>query len=523
MIRVSVPLLLAFVLFATGLAPTAFGASNIDAIRTSALTKPGDYPLPLLSSWYSGPEKSGFNPDRQVRLIQQGHHILPWFGMPMPGEQRDFSYYRKALKYISANKLPFALLSTQWERLLGEQKKYVRAKISVNPNVVTDFGVNTERISPFGSEKMWQEVGEQWAASAVLKKLQQAYAHPPAVFFVSNNEHPKLNWHKAESSFRYVTQNSFGKSDAYKQKLFKDNWIKLYSALISGYRDGLVEGWKPVSSFMGYLAFGKSFAGKWDGWVEYSMASKCYDEPWIYSWDGASLEYYVNNWQDITDYTVWSPQIEAMNYKYMVNQTRKELPGFRIEMSVWDGYAAGKANDQRLAYRKSGQHYSPARYKSMVEFGMWLIRPAVVREFRFYHEKFASYRDYTMAALEAVDRVHSDATLTEFWKNGRVVPVPIKQHPYRRNVAKCVGERWFLLDCDANHFSGLKDEVKVYSIALELGTSPARQWLVYAYSPLSDALPCSVTVPGFGPLPIVSSVAGKFYLINESSRQVKEL
>lgn len=77
-----------------------------DEIRTEAMRAnddPGSRPLPLACSWTCGHFRSdrsaGWRPENQMRLIEEGHYLLPWFSQP-EGEVRadpeDFlrRYYR---------------------------------------------------------------------------------------------------------------------------------------------------------------------------------------------------------------------------------------------------------------------------------------------------------------------------------------------------------------------------------------------------------------------------------------------
>src|SRR5262249_37734659 len=84
-----------------------------DAIRAEAL-RPNDSsdgrPLPLVAHWNTGTEENGFSPDYQMRMIDQGHYLLPWFQMPTIDMRADdprwVSYYEAAIKQAAQLKLP---------------------------------------------------------------------------------------------------------------------------------------------------------------------------------------------------------------------------------------------------------------------------------------------------------------------------------------------------------------------------------------------------------------------------------
>ena len=46
----------------------------------------------------------------------------------------------------------------------------------------------------------------------------------------------------------------------------------------------------------------------------------------------------------ITDYTLWSPQIETMNWVFMLDEVQRTRPEFWFELSTWDGNVPGQAN-----------------------------------------------------------------------------------------------------------------------------------------------------------------------------------
>ena len=100
---------------------------------------------------------------------------------------------------------------------------------------------------------------------------QEWYPDPPLVLFISNNEHGKLAWTKAEQSQRYLDQYGRGRPDDFKRKVVADGWIERYGALMAGMRAGLASpAWKKNARFIGYEAFGPPHFGRWGGWKEYS-------------------------------------------------------------------------------------------------------------------------------------------------------------------------------------------------------------------------------------------------------------
>lgn len=366
----------------------------------------------------------------------------------------------------------------------------------------------------------------EWASSRMMKKLQEWYPDPPYVLFVSNNEHPRLAWNKVEEDRRYLEKYGSGRSDEFKRKVVADGWIKCYGAMLRGMREGLTNlNWKQRVIFVGYDAFGPPHFARWPGWMEYSLYSSGRIDPWPQVWDGASPSYYVFNWSAVTDYTVYSPQVEAMNWVFMLEEAKRQNPKFWFELSAWDGHEPELENDKRKTYARAGQKYTPERYGGMVQFGLWLLRPRVVREFRGYQDTLAQAEPYFLPIVAAVDRVHNNPTLKDFWRQGELVVNRAHPHPYQASVPKEYQkiDRWFLLDTslDPPHPLELGNQLPVFSLALVKGRAPQRQWLVYAHSPLMGRDKVKVTIPDYQPVTINVAVAGSFYVVDEKTRQVQ--
>ena len=132
---------------------------------------------------------------------------------------------------------------------------------------------------------------------------------PPLVVLVSNNEHAKLWWPKAEESKRFLDQYGKGKEDNFKRQVVAEGWIERYRALLAAMKDGLASpAWRSNTRFIGYEAFGPPHFARWEGWKEYSLyvPQRIDWSPLI--WDGGSPSFYVHNWNGSTDYTVGAPR-----------------------------------------------------------------------------------------------------------------------------------------------------------------------------------------------------------------------
>ena len=531
-----------------GLASAADVRKVADEIRIEA-TRPNDSPegrpLPLATHWCSGAHwlAQGWGPATQMRLIEQGHHLLPWFyHPPLSGKAARFvnekltddelftRYFEQPIKRAAALKLPIGFTASQWESHLSG-KPYVDLPADQNPNVVAPDGTIQKRVSPFGPVGPWRALGARWTSTPRMKQLQAWYPDPPLVLFLSNNEHHKLQWHKAETSKRYLDAHGKGKSDDFKRKVVGDGWIEHYRAIQQGFRDGLTsEQWRKHAMFVGYGACGPEFMGRWGGWPHYSLHTKGRITPWPLAWDGGSPSYYTHDWNPSTDYTVWSPQVEFQNLVFIHRQALKLNPKYWLEFSVWDGYDGPRREKRypspRTLYRLKGQTYGPARYGGYVQFGMWLLRPRAVREYRGWTFPADQGMPYFMAIVDAVDRVHVNPTLRQWWRKGTLVPNRAHKHHYQSGVpAEWQGEdRWFLLDANVNPSEypwELFWEVRVFALALVQGEAPARQWLIYAHSPVKERKGVQVTIPGYRQIALDVSVGGSFYVVDEKTGGIK--
>lgn len=501
----------------------------IDAIRAAATAAPSEaHPLPLAASWNRGEEEAtGFGPGYQIEQIRQGRYLLPWFHLAPPplGKQADGPqgaarydgpgdalYYEPAIHYLAQHRLPLSFESTQWESSLR--------LISVDYSQVDARGVSLP-LTPSGPVAPWYAVGQAWARQPTLRTLQRLYPNPPRVLFISNNEQTKLS--PADLQASYATD----AATTARRRAIGDAWIERYHALLQGFRDGLTPAWREHALFIGYDAFVTPALGRWGGWMEYCLYVPGRTDPWAYVWDGASSSFYVHDWASDSDYTVWSPQIESMNWVAELEQVRRVNPAFWFELSTWDGQQPGKPTDKRRFYSERGQELTPARYGGMVQFGMWLLRPRALREFRNPEDDRIRLGGYFDAIVAAVGRVHDNSTLADFWEHGRLLVNPDGGHPYESALPPelAARPRWFLLDASANPPRPwqLMTPLKVYSLALERGIRPRREWLVYAFSPQDDSVATDVSIPGATRQHLTAVRGGSFTLVTEIDGQSRPI
>lgn len=523
--------------------PTQSNADIFDDIRDEALKPPfGEQgrPLPLAAHWNIRTWDAFY----QSRLIEAGHHILPSVPHPQNDgtiqEDKLNEFYKPILTKWSEWNIPFTVRDNNWLREL-QKPPFRDLPEESNPLTITPEGKINNRPSPFGALDVWQKAGHRWTNNPMIKALQDLYPNPPLVIFLSNNETRKLRWHELDNSKRFIERYGKNASDEKKREVTAKNLTERFQRFFTGFRNGLSnETWKENALLMGYNAFGPAFYGRWEGWKEYAIPTEDQIAIQPLFWDGGSPSYYDNNWEQIkTDYRVWSVQCESMNWVFMLHEAWQINPDFWFEMSVWDGdrssWVPGEedevdpANSKPIQYIRRGQSWTTDRYHGRVQYGMWIIRPRSVREFRGHVQPREDHRyeDYWLAFLKAVDKVWQNETLTEFWRFGELVPNRDHKHPWQANVLDKYKDedRWFLLNTnlDAPWPWDNETEIKVFSLAHRIGEKPNRRWLVYAHSPLKSRKGVKVEIPEYKKITIDVPVAGVFYEIDENKHSVKKV
>jgi len=493
---------------------------TVHDIRSEALRGNNDpigRALPLAAHWNVGAKIGGFDPEYQIGLIKKGHRIFPWLPMPHPSRKSSIEYYEKTVIFFRDQGLPISFISTQWESILTTDERFKSLSPDENPNVVTfPEGKILNKVSPFSPLGPWIEAGRVWTSTSMLRLIQKIYPDPPKVLFISNNEHSKLRWYEVKKSDRFLESYGMVREAEEIRRLIGDKWIERYRALQSGMREGLIaESWRNNSLFIGYDAFGGSAFGRWPGWKKYSLYVKGRIEPWPLAWDGASVSFYVHNWDPSTDYNLMSPQIQGMNWVFMLKEAYQYNPDFWFEISTWDGDSPGKHNDMRKYYRDLGQDYGPVRYEGMVQFGMWLLRPRVVREFRGWTDTVTRSGAYFDSVLRSVDRVYNNPLLKRFWRKGKLVANRKHRHPFQSAIPEEYKdeERWFLLDSNANPPRpwDLDTKLNLFALALAYREGTENEYLLYLFAPTPISGKVRVTVPGYGDVAISSVSKWGFY------------
>lgn len=488
------------------------------------------YPLPLVGHWNSGKAKGTYSPSYQFSLIEKGHHILPWFHINSPfgkGEATPDDYYSPWMEKARKYRLPIALISTQWERVLAEDPKFTKRPADRNPNTTSGKELIIPTLSPMGLEDDWYRAGKSWTSRALIASLQKKYPDPPLVLFVSNNEQKKLKWFEIEKDARINKEKIKNLSENNIKQYLSARWARLYKSLFLGFREGLGKRWSKSSKFVGYNAFLPMTIGRWSGWGKYSLSNDKEISPWSDIWEGASIPFYVHDWDQSTDYNVWGPVIASQNLVGVKDRKIRSNPDYWFEVSIWDGNQPRKPTDKISYYKSLGQTYDPRRYRGMVNFSLWLLRPRLIREFRNPDQTVDTTGVYFDEVLDAVDSVYRSDILTKFWREGRLVENNEDKHPYDKATTpefKSM-QKWYLLktNLDPRRPWNLSTEIPVISIALTIGQLGEREWLVYAYSPLIGRNKVLVSIPNYKEVAISASPSGDFFYLSEQQGSVKRI
>jgi hypothetical protein len=191
-------------------------------------------------------------------------------------------------------------------------------------------------------------------------------------------------------------------------------------------------------------------------------------------------------------------------------------PDFLWELSVW-------MDPEFVAAHAA----SPERYQGLVRWGMWVARPAVVRQFDSSRKTLADFEPFLRKVMAAVDEVHASPVLASFWRSSDLAPSPVKKTPYEQDIP---GEyrrqpRWFALptDLDPPRPWGLRTRFPVWALARVKEEDGERKWLLLVQSPRGVVKGVRVRVPGWGTASVDAAPEGRFYLLREGSPEVEAL
>ena len=553
-------------------------------------------PLPLAASWAAGashysriyaegrdighPVHDSFvldpllgpGPDRMVQEIKQGKHVMitfedvlsaggvnrPTSRFNEPGFVQYFdNYYRPALLYAKTHKLPIAIRGWNWAVTLVDIENGVagrgRPTRQLGPDdtakLIKNGTVFNKLADPFGPIGRWQEFGQIWMGHEVMRRIQEIYPDPPMVVFINNNEVGQITDAASidDTTDRYVAQHGTGTTLEFRARMIREGYAERYAALFASARAAFVEtAWRDNVRFIAYNNQPTQILGRnemnWNRRIGFDPnPGPGFGFSEHRKYDGGTPEYYDNHWQapNKGDWSPWSPQAEASNMiAYQDARVWAENPNFYWSSSLWGGDMPSNLSGQPGRYiNDDGSPFAKwdmNRYNGMLQFGLWILRPREYREFRG-EDDLRGFNGLAWNELvQSVDRVWNNATLTEFWKFGKLVHNPVfgtREHYFSSTASMPTllreMDRWFLLTSNVNPAESTWPEywtirpsnaLKVFALALSLGEAPNRRWLIYAHAPLGSVAGSSVTLPGIGSV-VLDYIprSGSFFTVNEGS------
>lgn len=526
-----------------------------------------EHPLPFAANWEDGHNNylTGYSPEWQIDKIEKGHNILLSFTYYFRFGDSFINaylneYYLNPIVKAARYGIPIVIKTTQPEALLGSDPWYSLLP-EENPNVVEGDGTVQTRVSPCGPIEHWRTVGEGWVnppllldagypesrdwwSNPILAQLQNSYPDPPTVIWLSNNEASDIDYREIHEDYRFEEAYS-GDPDydtwEFRSEIVGGNtdltnpgaggyetghgYIPRYNAMFDGMRDQLDE-WSDKIKFVGYEHDPLCF-GRMDDWIAFNpspIPDRFSTLPYI--WNGTSPSYYVNNWQGNRDYLGRSPQLEAMNLLFQRDYYKEIDPDFWWELSTWF--------DPEFIeeWEGKGQEMPPERYEGYVKWGMWLTRPRAVRVFQFSQDPLEENWEWYQPIVDAVDEVHLNPILEQFWRYSEPVLLTEIPHPwqdrdefwpelfYNGNERM----RWYQLPnnvtyepVSSDNYSTMRTKTfNVWIMANVMGTSPNREWLVFAYTPLEAQMNVTAELPEYGNITLTANRGGTYYLVRES-------
>lgn len=494
--------------------PTAAGdtfdlatmAISITAEALKSFSDSKEYALPLVSHWNLGiPEYTeAMDPMYMIGRIEFGEHILvSWKLDPYYNDSISSAYYEESVKKAAELQLPLVFVLPAPESALTKDAFYRSLDKEENPNVINANGEVVLKLSPFGLDSTWNEVGEQWSSTSLMAQLQEWYPNPPLVIFVSEDEADKLLWSEVDLSIRYTTSVTEEKDDNFKRTLVGAQWIEKYRQMHEGFKQGFTQNaWKENVKFITHNKLSDN-VGLTNSWIDDATLTNNYMNIWPLTADGVTVDFDLTGTK--SDQTADAPHILANNLPFMLDEAKAVNPNFSYQLNL---NANAKIDD-------------PARYRGLTQFALWFLRPSTIRQASEQTER-AELEVMFQEVADSVELIHYNEILADFWKNGELVNSGVSD--LNQNIPEQYANdpRWFLLDVDKNPTRPWADDVEipVWAFALVKGEAPNREWLIYVQSPDESIENITLTIPRHEDVLVTSSTNGNFYVIGELNTQV---
>ena len=476
-------------------------ATAITAEALKAFSDSADYSLPLFSHWDVG-KTEVMNPTYMLSRLEAGEHVLVSWKLNL--SNLDTTVYEESIKKAAELELPLIFIVPAPESSLIEEGYSLSE--SENPNVIDADGNILDKLSPFGPDKNWYDIGKKWSSSSLMAQIQEWYPNPPLVVFMNENIASKLSWSELETSSRYTSNYPSGKDDEYKRALVGAKWIEKYRQMHAGFKLGFVkEDWKNNVKFVSYNDFSDDL-GQLSTWAMNSTLTKQYLDICPFTVNGTTVNFDLT--QSINYTNIDAPQISINNLPFMLKEAKRNNPSFVQQLSI--------AHNSNIT--------DSSLYRGLTQFGLWFLRPSIIRQ----NSPVGTLEETEQLFNEmsnSVELIYNSDILSDFWKNGKLVSNG--ESDLNSNIPEQYQDdpRWFLLDVDANPSRPWSDSsnIKVWSFALVKGTAPNREWLIFTQSPETEMSNVTVTIPEHEDVLIDSDKNGKFFILLENDNQLNPM
>jgi hypothetical protein len=225
---------------------------------------------------------------------------------------------------------------------------------------------------------------------------------------------------------------------------------------------------------------------------------------WIETADATVSEYHLRTDGSEGVSTVKGPQTRANNLPFIFKQTHGVNPEFARQLSLSDGH----------------QFNSAQSYRGFTQMALWLTRPSIIRESATWSDDREDLKANFQEIIDSVEMIHNNPLLHKFWNEGTLLSNDSEYNPNDSAIPLQYqgSHRWFMLNVDVNPKQpwSSSDQITVWAIALEVGTAPDREWLLYVQSPNGVEEDITVSIPGYKDVIVDSNIEGAFYIIEET-------
>jgi len=467
-------------------------ASEVTSTMLTAFKNTPKRTLPLVANWNVGiPEYSdGLDPLYIINRFTYGEHLIPtWKLDPYYNDSIGLSYYEASIKKAAELGLPLVFILPSPESALTKDNVYFSMDKIQNPNVITVNGTVLPKLSPFGPDSLWNEVGEQWSSTSLMAQLQEWYPNPPLVVFIDEDNSKKLSWSKLPTSSRYISQYPTNTSNEFKRTLVNAKWLEKYRQLHEGFKQGLIKSaWKQNVKFITRNQLASNMGVTAD-WINSATTTNQYANIWPFTANGLTINFNLDG--DKTD-TVNTPHSLLNNLPFMLEEAKELNPNFTYQLSI-------DAN-QKID--------NPQRYRGFTQFALWFLRPSIIRQ-KTNKTTREEINPLFQQVVDSVELIHNSDVLSDFWKNGKLVSTGPSR--YNQNIPTNYQSipREFLLKTNTSK--------SVWAFALEKGIAPNRKWLLFIQSPEENLSNVTVTIPSFDNIKINSTQNGNFFILDENN------